>query len=101
MLYVFSFIVVAYLKFWLRVMIYFFLPSSSCKNNSCMPIYGLTPTSLPTWRMSNEMHGNPIGPIRSRGTKLSILIGSLAEGPGILLLLLLLLSDSENSLKGR
>ena len=49
-----------------------------------MPIYGLTPTSLPTWRMSNEMHGNPIGPIRSRGTKLSILIGSLAEGPGIL-----------------
>ncbi|KAK2549603.1 Uncharacterized protein P5673_029852 [Acropora cervicornis] len=31
--------------------------------------------------MSNEMHGNSIGPIRSRGTKLSILIGSLAEGP--------------------
>ena len=50
-----------------------------------MPIYGLTPTSLPTWRISNEMHGNAIGPIRSRGTKLSILIGSLAEGPGILL----------------
>ena len=55
-----------------------------------MPIYGLTPTSLPTWRISNEMHGNAIGPIRSRGTKLSILIGSLVEGPGILLYLVII-----------
>ena len=46
--------------------------------------FGLKITPLlPTWRMSNEMHVGAICQIRSRGTKLRILIGPLAEGPGI------------------
>lgn len=36
--------------------------------------------------MSNKIHDSTIGPIRSGGTKVSILIGPLEKGPGIVLL---------------
>ena len=48
-------------------------------HRSLMPINGFIPTSLPGWRMSNKMLSKTIGPIRSRGTKPSILIGPLEK----------------------
>ena len=66
------------------ILMIFFGANFMVGHRSLMPINGFIPTSLPAWQVSNKMHSSAIGPIRSRGTKPSILIGPLEERPGIL-----------------